>query len=209
MSGEHKVEWALEGDKEFRKLVTATEGTIRSIHRHQIPEDRRKDIASYNPQVREKIKDGVHARRVRGIIGGERVNYPGATAARTASPVRSLLNSILCDDAEWSAAEIADYYLNTPLLRPEYMRMTRSQISPTIMAECDLEQCFDGDIMHSDVNKNMYSLSQAGLHKRRHKPTRRLSMSVQCLAYSLAACCPGVLALYTSHIVVTGSYLAA
>jgi hypothetical protein len=51
MSGKHKVEWALESDKEFRKLVTATE-TIKPIHRHQIPEDRRKDIAYYNPQVR-------------------------------------------------------------------------------------------------------------------------------------------------------------
>jgi hypothetical protein len=43
MSGKHKVEWTLEGDKEIRKLVTATE-TIKLIHRHQIPEDRRKDI---------------------------------------------------------------------------------------------------------------------------------------------------------------------
>jgi hypothetical protein len=139
MSGKHKVKWALESDKEFRKLVTATE-TIKPIHRHERPEDRRKDIAYYNPQVREKTKDGVHARRVHGTIGDERFNYPGATAARTASlkVVRSLLNSTLCDDAEWSAADIADYYLNTPLLQPEYRRMTRCQTSPTIIAENDL-----------------------------------------------------------------------
>jgi hypothetical protein len=48
MSGEHNVEWSFEADKEFRKLVTATE-TIKSIHRHHIPEERRKDIAYYNP----------------------------------------------------------------------------------------------------------------------------------------------------------------
>jgi hypothetical protein len=115
--------------------------------------------------VREKIKDGIHVRRVRGTIGGDRVNYPGATATHTASleVVRALLNSTLCDDAEWSAADIADYYLNTPLLRPEYMRMTRRQISPIIMAEYDLEQYFDGDIMHFEVNKGMYGLPQAGL----------------------------------------------
>jgi hypothetical protein len=46
ISGEHKAEWALESDKEFRKLVTATE-TISPIHRHQIPEDWRKDKAYY------------------------------------------------------------------------------------------------------------------------------------------------------------------
>lgn len=164
MTGKHSAEWALEGDKEFRKLYTETE-TIKPIHRHQIPEERRKDIAYYNPQVQEKIKEQQHVRRVRGTIGGDRVNYPGATAARTASleVVRSLLNSTLCDDAEWSTADITDYYLNTPLLRPEYMRMTRKQISPTIMVEYDLEQYFDGDTMHFEINKGMYGLPQAGL----------------------------------------------
>jgi hypothetical protein len=31
------------------------------------------------------------------------------------------------------------------------------------MAEYDLEQYFDGDIMHFEVNKGMYGLPQAGL----------------------------------------------
>jgi hypothetical protein len=109
MSRDHKAEWALEGDKKFRKPVTATE-TIKPNCRHQIPEDRRKEIAYYNPEVRGKFKDGVHVRRVRDTIGGDRVNYPGDTAASTASleVVRSLLNSTLCDDAKWSAADIID-----------------------------------------------------------------------------------------------------
>jgi hypothetical protein len=38
-------------------------------------------------------------RRVRGAIGGDKVNYPGAIAARAASleVVRTLLNSALAD----------------------------------------------------------------------------------------------------------------
>jgi hypothetical protein len=43
------------------------------------------------------------------------------------------------------------------------MRMTRRQISTTIMEEYDLEQYFDGDIIHFEVNKGMYRLPQAGL----------------------------------------------
>jgi hypothetical protein len=164
MTGEFKAEWQLEDDKEFRKLATETE-TIAPIYRDQIPADRRKDVTYYNPQVREKIKEGKHVRRVRGTAGGDKVNYPGATAARTASleVVRALLNSTLADDAEWSTADITDYYLNTPLLRPEYMRMTRRQISPTIMQEYDLEKYFHGDIIHFQINKGMYGLPQAGL----------------------------------------------
>jgi hypothetical protein len=164
MTGAFKTEWQREDDKEFRKLATGTE-TIVPIYRNQIPEDRWKDITYYNPQVREKIKEGEHVRRVRGTAGGDKVNYPGATAARTASleVVRALLNSTLADEAEWSTADITDYYLNTPLLRPEYMRMTRRQISPTIMQEYDLEKYFHGDVIHFQINKGMYGLPQAGL----------------------------------------------
>jgi hypothetical protein len=56
--------------------------------------------------------------------------------------VRDLLNSILAEDANWMCADITDYYLITPLLRPEYMR---KQLSPTIMGENDLEQYFENE----------------------------------------------------------------
>jgi hypothetical protein len=47
--------------------------------------------------------------------------------------------------------------------RPEYLRMTRKQLSSTIIAEYDMEQYFDNDIIHFQVNKGMYGLPQAGL----------------------------------------------
>jgi hypothetical protein len=46
-----------------------------------------------------------------------------------------MLNSVLADDAEFMAADITDYYLNTPLERSEYMRMRRKQVSDTIIAK--------------------------------------------------------------------------
>jgi hypothetical protein len=69
----------------------------------------------------------------------------------------------LCDDTEWSAADITGYYLNISLRRPEYMRMTRWQMTATIMAEYDLEQYFEGNVIHFEVNKGMYGLPHAGL----------------------------------------------
>jgi hypothetical protein len=66
-------------------------------------------------------------RRVRETIGGDRINYTGPVTARTASVevLRAMLNSTLADRADIMAADIADYYLNTPLYRHEYMRMSR------------------------------------------------------------------------------------
>ncbi len=69
-------------------------------------------------------------RRVRGTIGGDRVDYPGPVAASTAdlTTIKLLLNSlVVSDDAEWMSADITDFYLGTPLPRKEYMRIGRNQ----------------------------------------------------------------------------------
>jgi hypothetical protein len=52
-----------------------------------IPKDRLKDIAYYNPQVKEKMKDDFVIRRVRGTVGGNVIDYPGESLLRT-SPRR-------------------------------------------------------------------------------------------------------------------------
>jgi hypothetical protein len=164
LAGAYGPEWQLANDAEFRKLVT-TSGTIAPIQKDAIPVDRRRDITYYNPQVKEKIKDGKHLRRIRGTIGGDKTNFTGAVSSRTASleVVRILLNSVLADDADFMACDITDYYLGTPMERPEFMRMHRRQLSPTIIAEYDLEQYFQNDVVHFIVTKGMYGLPQAGL----------------------------------------------
>jgi hypothetical protein len=102
LAGEHGAAWQLVNDDEFRKLVTTT-ATMKPIHNSSIPADRRRDIAYYNPQVKEKVKDGKHLHRIRGTIGGDSTNFVGAVSARTASleVIRTLLNSVLADDADF------------------------------------------------------------------------------------------------------------
>jgi hypothetical protein len=135
LAGEHGAAWQLVNDDEFRKLVTTT-STIKPIHnKSSIPADRPRDIAYYNPQVKEKVKDGKHIRRIRGTIGGDHTNFVGAVSARTASleVIRTLLNSVLANDADFLCCDIADYYLGTPMDRPEFMRIHRRQLSATII----------------------------------------------------------------------------
>ena len=73
------------------------------INRRDISADRQKDITYFNPVCKEKMKDGKIKRRVRRTIGGDRINYPGDVSSRSASleVVRTLLNSVLADDANF------------------------------------------------------------------------------------------------------------
>jgi hypothetical protein len=163
--GENKELWQLADNIEHRKLVTQTQ-TMHVIHKANIPIDRVRDVAYYNPQAKEKFKEGDWLRRVRGTIGGDRINHTGPVSARTAKieVVRALLCSTLADDADF----ITDYYLNTPLERPEFMRMTRKQVSPAIIAEYGYEDYFVNNMLYFQVNKGMYGLPQAGLPARIH-----------------------------------------
>ena len=164
LKSDFREEWLLENDVEIRKLITTTE-TMRPIHKREIPTERRGDVTYYNPVCKEKMKEGKIKRRVRGTMGGDRINYPGNVSARTASleVVRTLLNSVLADDADFFTADITDYYLGTPLLRPEYLRIATKQLSDTIVTEYNLnEYCTDGYV-YFEVVKGMYGLPQAGL----------------------------------------------
>jgi hypothetical protein len=105
LAGEHGAAWQLVNDDEFRKLVTTT-STIKPIHnKSSIPADR------------------------------PRTNFVGAVSARTASleVIRTLLNSVLANDADFLCCDIADYYLGTPMDRPIFMRIHRRQLSATII----------------------------------------------------------------------------
>ena len=76
--------------------------TIRPIHCSDQPAERRADTTYYNPQPKEKCDAaGTKSYRIRGTIGGDRVNYPGPVTARTADMdvVKILLNPVLADNA--------------------------------------------------------------------------------------------------------------
>ena len=84
----------------------------------------------YNPQLKIKHKlEGVQY-HVRGTIGDDQILYPGTKAAYTASleTIRLLLNAVVSEDAMFLVADIKDFYLGTPLDRPEYMHISLKHI---------------------------------------------------------------------------------
>ena len=61
--------------------------------------------------------------RICGTAGGDRINFDGPTKANTAalSTVKILLQSVVSDNAYFMTLDIKDFYLMTPLPRPEYI----------------------------------------------------------------------------------------
>ena len=146
-----------------RLLTTAT---IRPISIDTQPLTRRCDTTYYNPQTKEKENTtGDRTYRIRGTIGGDRINYPGPTTARTAAMplVKILLQSVISDDSHWLTIDIKDYYLGTPLPRPEYLRIAMKFIPPTTMTKHNLHTYVHNNAVLFEVNKGMYGLPQAGL----------------------------------------------
>ena len=139
--------------------------TIKAIHAAQQPIERKGESTYYNPQVKEKSVDGATTYRVRGTIGGDRINYPGPTTARTAAMplVKLLLQSVVSDNSRFLTLDIKDFYLNTPLDRPEYLRISSKFLPQHIVVKNNLQQYLHNGSILFEVNKGMYGLPQAGL----------------------------------------------
>jgi hypothetical protein len=70
------------------------------------------------------------------VAGGDRVHYPGnaGTPAANLITVKLLINSIiLTTGAKFMTMDIKDFYLNTPMVRYEYMRLKLSDMPDDII----------------------------------------------------------------------------
>ena len=161
--GENASYWQLAEAEELDRLLTTE--TIRPILNDQQPLTRRRDTTYYNPQTKEKENAaGERTYRIRGTIGGDRVNYPGPTTARTAAMplVKILLHSVISDNSHWLTIDIKDYYLNTPLPRPEYLRIALKFIPPTTLRKYNLQSYVRNNAVLFEVNKVCMAFHKQG-----------------------------------------------
>jgi hypothetical protein len=117
--------------KELRRLATGWEGeqgtetiefmTIDEIK--AIPKDQTITYARIVVDYRPQKKD---PNRVHITVGGNLIDYPGELSTRTADLITSkiLWNSTLSTPgAHYMCADVKNFYLSTPMDRPEYMKM--------------------------------------------------------------------------------------
>jgi hypothetical protein len=92
--------------------------TIVFIKKHQVPQDRAKDVTYglITTLIRPKKID--EPNRTRLVAEADRVHYPGDAGTPTADliTVKLLLNSIISTpNAKFMTMDIKDFYLNTPM----------------------------------------------------------------------------------------------
>jgi hypothetical protein len=163
----YNSDWTLSSANEFGWLANGVGGrvtgtnTIKFIPKSAIPKDRRKDVTygSFVCTVRPEKKE---PNRTRFVVGGDRINYPGKVATPTADMLvaKILLNSVISTPgAQFMTLDTSNFYLNTPLARPEYIRLNIRDIPKEIIVEYNLKDIVekDGSIL-LEANKGMYGL---------------------------------------------------
>ena len=131
-----------------------------------MPKDRRKDV-TYGSVVCNIRPEKKEKERTRFVVRGDRINYPGEVATPTADMLVSklLFNSVvLTRDAKFMTMDISNFYLMTPLKRPEYIRINIKDIPEEIIFEYNLRDiAMPNGFVHIVANRGMYGLPQSGL----------------------------------------------
>ena len=147
------------GPKPNSKRVEGT-NTFFRINYNDIPVHKRKEICHTLVvcKVRPEKDD---PDRTRITIGGSRICYPGDVGTNTASLelVKILLNSVLSrKGARFSTIHLKNFYLDTPMPDPEYVRIKLSDIPEEFI----LGQDRDGWI-YFEIRRGCYGLPQSGI----------------------------------------------
>lgn len=142
-------------------MPTGTD-TIRFIRVSDIPRDRR---ATYLHIVSTDRPQKTEPRRVRFTVGGDKINYPFDISTKTAGLITAkiLINSVISTpNAKFMTMDIKDFYLCTPMARPEYMRTPVAAIPKEMMDHYNLWPLLHNGFVYCEINKGMDGLPQAG-----------------------------------------------
>ena len=99
-------------------------------------------------------------------VGGDKIDYDGElyTAGASITTVKTHINSAISTaNARYVTGDIENFYLNTKLPTPEYMRLPARIIPEEIMLEYKLkEKVHEDSYVYIQIDGGMYSLPQAG-----------------------------------------------
>jgi hypothetical protein len=169
----YKEVWSKSAANEFGRLTNGTKDgrvqgtrTIRFIRKEDVPDDRKKDVTygSFSCDLKPNKEE---KERTRLTMGGDRINYPDDCGTPTADMIlfKILVNSILSTPkAKCLMLDIKDFYLRTPMARPEYMRLKITDIPEEIIEHYNLREIVTADgYVYCEVTQGMYGLPQAGI----------------------------------------------
>ena len=140
--------WNRSATDEFGRLAQGIGGGIKGtdticfIHNWEILADKLKDVTyiKFVCNIQIEKKDPY---RTRATMGGNLINYPEDVRTPTANLllIKLFLSSvILTQGAKFANADLANFYLMTPLKRPEYANMRLTDIPEDVIKEYNLHQ---------------------------------------------------------------------
>ena len=169
----HKEIWTKAGANEFGRIAQGVGGridgtnTIFFVHKHEIPQDRLKDV-TYIKFVVSVCTEKDDPNRIRATLGGNLIHYPDDVGTPTADLllIKFFLNSVISSDgAKFATANLSNFYLMTPLNRHEYGRVN---IPDEIIEEYKLREKATADgWVYFKVMRGMYGLPQLGSNSSR------------------------------------------
>lgn len=115
-------------------------------------------VVDYRPQKKDP-------NRVRLTVGGNLIDYAGELTTRTADLITSkiLWNSTLSSEgAKYMCADVKNFYLNTPMDEPEYMKMKADLFPKEFIEAYNLQDKIYKGFIWIRIVKTMYGLPQAG-----------------------------------------------
>jgi len=179
----YKDVWGISYTTELGRLAQGIPGvsegtnTIVFITRDEIPMDRLKNItygricANYRPEKADPNCSQL-------TVGGNRLNVPGDCGTPTVDmvTVKLHLNSVISTKgARYCTIDLKDFYLMTPMTRPEYMRMKIKDLPEEFVNMYNLtNKATTNGFVYIKIQKGMY-----GLHTDGYSRTRTLGATSQ------------------------------
>lgn len=145
------------GESPMNPMMQRVKGTdtFRVIKYEDIPRDRRKEIR-HTTVVCEVRPDKDDPNRTRITVAGNRIYYPGDVATPTGSLdlVKLMINSVLSrTGARMACFDVKNFYLDTPMERPEYVRIKFKDIPQEFVDEYKLENYIHNGWIYFEIGK--------------------------------------------------------
>ncbi len=140
--------------------------TIISIGRDDIPIDLCKDV-TYRRMCVNYCPEKANPNCTHLTVGGNRITYPRYCGTPTVLMVmvKIYLNSIVSTKgAHYCTIDLKDFSLNTPMARPEFMRMKLAELPKDFTQIYKLHDLADANgFISIKIQKGLYGLPQAGI----------------------------------------------
>jgi len=168
----YKEQWGFSFGNEIGRLAQGMPGrntgtnTIFFIHKSEIPPDRWRDVTNGRIVCNERPQKA-EVNRTRLTVDGSRINIDVDCGTPTASLLtfKLLLNSVLSTPgAKFMGLDLKDFYLNTPLARPEFLKLRLANFPEDVIEHYNLREKVDAKgYVYVKCVRGMYGLPHAGI----------------------------------------------